>query len=46
MDAQVKKILTDLKARKYAPLYFLHGEETFYIDLISDYIENNVLTEA
>jgi len=46
MDAQVKKILTDLKARKYAPLYFLHGEETYYIDLISDYIENNVLSDA
>lgn len=46
MDAQVKKILSDLKARKYAPLYFLHGEETYYIDLISDYIENNVLSDS
>ncbi len=46
MDAQVTKILTELKAGKFAPLYFLQGEETFYIDLISDYIENNVLTES
>jgi DNA polymerase III subunit delta len=46
MDAQVTKILTELKAGKYAPLYFLQGEETFYIDLISNYIENNVLTES
>lgn len=46
MDASVKKILTDLKARKYAPVYFLQGEETFYIDLISDFIENNVLSDA
>jgi DNA polymerase-3 subunit delta len=46
MDANVKKILVDLKSRKYAPVYFLQGEETFYIDLISDHIEKNVLTEA
>ena len=46
MDASVKKILTDLKARKYSPVYFLQGEETYYIDLISDFIEQNVLTEA
>ena len=46
MDASVRKILSDLKARKYAPVYFLQGEETYYIDLISDYIEQNVLTEA
>lgn len=46
MDAQVKKILTELKAGKFAPVYFLQGEETFYIDLISDYIERNALTES
>ena len=46
MDASVKKILTDLKARKYSPVYFLQGEETYYIDLISDFVEQNVLTEA
>jgi DNA polymerase-3 subunit delta len=46
MDASVKKILTDLKARRYSPVYFLQGEETYYIDLISDFIEQNVLTDA
>ncbi len=46
MDANVKKILTDLKAKKYATVYFLQGEEPFYIDLVSDYIEANVLSEA
>jgi DNA polymerase-3 subunit delta len=46
MDAAVKKIMTDLKSKKYAPVYFLQGEETFYIDLISDYIETQVLGEA
>lgn len=46
MDANVKKILTDLQRNTYAPVYFLQGEETYYIDLISDYIEKNALTES
>lgn len=39
-------VLSDLKSKKYAPVYFLQGEETYYIDLISDYIENTVLNET
>jgi DNA polymerase-3 subunit delta len=46
MDAQVKKIMTDLKARKFEPVYFLQGEEAYYIDLIADYIEENALDPA
>ena len=46
MDANVKKSLTDLKANRYAPVYFLQGEETYYIDLIADYVEQHALTEA
>lgn len=46
MDAGVKKIITEVKSGKYSPVYFLQGEETYYIDLISDYIEKNVLSDA
>jgi DNA polymerase-3 subunit delta len=46
MDATVKKILADLKGKKYAPVYFLQGEETYFIDVISDYIEANVLSDS
>lgn len=46
MDAEAKKILGELKAGKFAPFYVLQGEETYYIDLIADYIEANVLTES
>lgn len=46
MDASAKKILADLKARKYQPVYFLQGEETFYIDLIANYIEENAVPAA
>lgn len=40
------QILKDLKAGNYAPLYFLHGDEDYFIDLVSDYIEHQVLDEA
>ncbi len=40
------EILTDLKRKIYKPIYFLCGEEPYFIDKISDYIENNVLDES
>lgn len=42
---EVTQILTDLKRKIFKPVYFLSGEEAYYIDLISDYIEKNVLDE-
>lgn len=43
---EANQILTDLKRRIFKPVYFLSGEEPYYIDLVSDYIEKNVLDEA
>ncbi len=40
------EILKDLKARKYKPVYLLHGEEPYFIDAISNYIEHQVLPDA
>src|SRR3954468_6022125 len=40
------KIIQDLKNKLYSPIYFLHGEEAYYIDKISDYIEKNVLSDS
>lgn len=37
------KLIEALKRKEYHPVYLLHGEESYYIDLISDYIEENVL---
>ncbi|MBS1651732.1 MAG: DNA polymerase III subunit delta [Bacteroidetes bacterium] len=45
MDS-VEKILLDLKRKIFKPVYFLAGEEAYYIDLISDYIEQNTLNDA
>lgn len=39
-------ILKDLKNRKLKPIYLLHGEEPFFIDEISNYIEHDLLSEA
>ena len=36
-------IIKDLKSQKYSPIYLLHGNEPYYIDKISNYIEKNVL---
>ena len=39
------KITADLKAGRYAPIYFLMGDEPYFIDKISDYIEQNAVAE-
>ena len=38
-------LLADLKNQIYYPVYLLHGEESYFIDIISDYIEQNVLSD-
>lgn len=41
-----KEIIASLKQKSYAPIYFLVGEkETFFVDKIASYIEENVLSE-
>ncbi|MBS1524831.1 MAG: DNA polymerase III subunit delta [Bacteroidetes bacterium] len=39
-------IIKDFKNRKVKPLYLLHGDEPYFIDLISNYAENSFLSEA
>jgi DNA polymerase-3 subunit delta len=39
-------ILRDLKNKNYNPIYFLMGPEPYFIDIITDYIAGNVLTET
>ncbi len=39
-------IIKDLKNRKYKPVYLLHGEEPYFIDQVSDYVEHHLLSEA
>jgi DNA polymerase-3 subunit delta len=39
-------ILSDLRKKIYHPIYFLTGDEAYYIDQISNYIQDNVLDDA
>ncbi len=40
-----EQIMLDLKQGKFQPLYFLCGDETYYIDAIADFIAERVLSE-
>ncbi|MGY0392164.1 DNA polymerase III subunit delta [Bizionia sp. KMM 8389] len=42
---EVKQLVSDIKKRNFKPIYFLMGEEPYYVDKISNYIEETVLTE-
>lgn len=41
-----ESIISDIKKGEIRPIYFLQGEETYFIDLVSNYIEATVLTDA
>lgn len=43
---EFEEILRNLKKKVYHPIYLLQGEEPYFIDQISNYIEKNVLTDA
>ena len=42
----VEEILQNLKNKIYHPIYLLQGEEPYYIDVISEYIEEHILTDS
>ncbi|MEM0543584.1 DNA polymerase III subunit delta [Flavobacterium sp. j3] len=42
---EVLKIINDIKAGNIKPIYFLMGEEPYYIDKITEYLEHNLLTD-
>lgn len=42
---QVIQITKDIKAGNLKPIYFLMGEEPYYIDKLTEFIEQNVLEE-
>jgi DNA polymerase III subunit delta len=42
----VEKIISDWKKKLFKPVYWLEGEEDYFIDKIVQYAEHNILTEA
>ncbi|MGN0310643.1 MAG: DNA polymerase III subunit delta [Bacteroides sp.] len=43
-DITYAEILAELRAKQYRPVYYLMGDEPYYIDLISNYLIEHVLT--
>ena len=42
-NVSFESIMRDLEARKFVPVYYLMGDEPYYIDKIADYIAEHVL---
>jgi len=45
MNKSPQEVLKDIHANKLAPIYIIHGDEPFFIDLLTDAFENKVLSE-
>ncbi|MDD2277676.1 MAG: DNA polymerase III subunit delta [Bacteroidales bacterium] len=41
-----QELIAELKKKIYKPIYILTGDESYFIDLIADYIAENVLSES
>ncbi len=46
MNAELKKLFQSLQLRQFAPVYLIDGEEPYYLDMITNYFENNILNPA
>lgn len=44
MPVSFDEIMSDLRKRIFKPVYFLAGDEPYYIDIITDFIAEKVLT--
>jgi len=43
--SELKKMITSFKKDGYKPVYFLMGEEPYFIDFLSDHFTSNVISE-
>ena len=41
-----KDIIKAIKQKDFSPVYFLHGEESYFIDQVVEYAEKNILEEG
>lgn len=41
----VESLIKDIKNKNYKPIYFLAGDEPFFIDQVTDLLENSILSE-
>ena len=46
MTAELKKLFQTLQLRQFAPVYLIDGEEPYYLDMITNWFENQILSPA
>jgi len=46
MTSDLKKLFQSIQNKQFAPFYLIDGEESFYIDLITNYFEEKILQPA
>lgn len=46
MSLTADQIITSLKKKEYHPVYFLHGNESYFIDQVVQYVETMILSES
>src|SRR4029078_53520 len=46
LSMSLEKILADWKKNTFKPLYWLEGEEEFYINVLMQYAEHSIMNEA
>ncbi len=46
MKKEFAEVMKELKSKIYHPIYFLEGEESYFIDRISDFIEEKILSDS
>ena len=39
-------VLKELRAKQYRPIYYLMGEESYYIDVIANYMAEHILSDS
>ena len=45
-DAEFHRLMGDIKARKFAPIYLLQGEELYFIDALCDALTEGIMEES
>lgn len=45
MTPAIEQVLKDIRKKQFAPVYFLHGDEPFYLDKLADEIEKVAVPE-
>ena len=45
-DAAFHQLLSDIKARRFAPIYLLQGEELYFIDALCDALSEGIMEES